>query len=176
MGLLLAEAFLSLSPRVVAVWALIGIALSAIITLGIDQHARRRAQSFWGGVSKWGRRGQVLSTSLLFSSPSRRSSSGWATKVQEPVSLYGGGEFVVLPLFTTAGLMLLASANDFILLFIALELVTISFYILVAYQRRSLVALEAGVIISILGGLSSAFSGHGRRLYFGLTGLHGLRP
>ncbi len=78
---------------------------------------------------------------------------------------HGGGEFAVLPLFITTGLMLLASTNDFMLLFVALELVTISFYILVAYQRRSLVALEAGVKYLILGGLSSAFSRHGHRLY-----------
>jgi NADH-quinone oxidoreductase subunit N len=66
--------------------------------------------------------------------------------------------------------MLLASANDFMLLFVALELVTISFYILVAYQRRSLVALEAGVKYLILGGLSSAFLVMGVAYIFGLTG------
>jgi NADH-quinone oxidoreductase subunit N len=56
------------------------------------------------------------------------------------------------------------------LLFIALELVTISFYILVAYQRRSVVALEAGVKYLILGGLSSAFLVMGVAYIFGLTG------
>ena len=66
--------------------------------------------------------------------------------------------------------MLLASANDFMLLFIALELVTISFYILVAYQRRSIIALEAGVKYLILGGLSSAFLVMGVAYIFGLTG------
>ena len=66
--------------------------------------------------------------------------------------------------------MLLASANDFMLLFIALELVTISFYILVAYQRRNIVALEAGVKYLILGGLSSAFLVMGIAYIFGLTG------
>ena len=89
--------------------------------------------------------------------------------VQAPVP-HGGGEFVILPLFTTAGLMLLASANDFMLLFVALELVTISFYILVAYQRRSVVALEAGVKYLILGALSSAFLVMGVAYIFGLTG------
>ena len=89
-------------------------------------------------------------------------------EVQEPVD--GGGEFAILPLFTTAGLMLLASANDFMLLFIALELVTISFYILVAYQRRSPAALEAGIKYLILGGLSSAFLVMGVAYIFGLTG------
>ena len=66
--------------------------------------------------------------------------------------------------------MLLASANDFMLLFVALELVTISFYILVAYQRRSPVALEAGVKYLILGALSSAFLVMGVAYIFGLTG------
>jgi NADH-quinone oxidoreductase subunit N len=74
-----------------------------------------------------------------------------------------------MPLFTTAGLMLLASTNDFIMLFVALELVTISFYILVAYHRRSLVALEAGVKYLILGALSSAFLVMGVAYIFGFT-------
>jgi NADH-quinone oxidoreductase subunit N len=56
------------------------------------------------------------------------------------------------------------------LLFVALELVTISFYILVAYQRRNAVALEAGVKYLILGGLSSAFLVMGVAYIFGLTG------
>ena len=49
----------------------------------------------------------------------------------------GTGEFYILPLFTCAGLMLMASAVDLVMAFAALELVTISFYVLVAYARRS---------------------------------------
>ena len=56
------------------------------------------------------------------------------------------------------------------LLFVALELVTISFYILVAYQRRNAVALEAGVKYLIIGGISSAFLVMGVAYIFGLTG------
>src|SRR5437867_4223537 len=44
----------------------------------------------------------------------------------------GTGEFYALPIFTCAGLMFMASAIDFLLIFVSLELVTISFYILVA--------------------------------------------
>src|SRR5205823_5367155 len=44
----------------------------------------------------------------------------------------GLGEFVALPLFTCAGLMYLVSAIDFVFIFVALELVTVSFYVLVA--------------------------------------------
>jgi len=162
MGLLLAEAFLSLSPRVVAWWALGGIAVAAIITLSLDS----TSTLFWGGVSKWDGAAKFFHLFFLVVA----ALVIWMGEdVQEPVP-HGGGEFVVLPLFTTAGLMFLASANDFILLFIALELVTISFYILVAYQRRSIVALEAGVKYLILGGLSSAFLVMGVAYIFGLTG------
>jgi NADH-quinone oxidoreductase subunit N len=55
----------------------------------------------------------------------------------------GLGEFYSLPIFTCAGLMFMASAVDFLLIFVSLELVTISFYVLVAYMRRSIVSLEA---------------------------------
>jgi len=168
MGLLLAEAFLSLSPRVVAVWALIGIAISALITLAIEVPVPGPTvfPLFWGGMAKWDGAAKFFHLFFLVVA----ALVIWmGDEVQEPVS-HGGGEFVVLPLFTTAGLMLLASANDFIMLFIALELVTISFYILVAYQRRSVVALEAGVKYLILGGLSSAFLVMGVAYIFGLSG------
>ncbi|HEX4666387.1 MAG TPA: hypothetical protein VH207_07295, partial [Chthoniobacterales bacterium] len=49
----------------------------------------------------------------------------------------GLGEFFTLPIFTCAGLMWMASAIDFVMIFVSLELVTISFYILVSYTRRN---------------------------------------
>src|SRR4029453_4979079 len=45
----------------------------------------------------------------------------------------GLGELVALPLFTCAGLMYLVSAIDFVFIFVALELVTVSFYVLVSF-------------------------------------------
>ncbi|MFQ3670399.1 MAG: NADH-quinone oxidoreductase subunit N [Verrucomicrobiia bacterium] len=77
------------------------------------------------------------------------------------------GEFFVFPLFTTVGLMLLASAADLIVVFVALELVTISFYVLVAFQRDRTESLEAGVKYLVIGGLSTAF------LVYGLAFLYG---
>jgi NADH-quinone oxidoreductase subunit N len=82
----------------------------------------------------------------------------------------GIGEFFCLPVFTCAGLMFMASAVDFILIFVSLELVTISFYVLVAYMRRSSASLEAGVKYLILGALSTGFLVYGITWIFGLTG------
>ncbi|MDQ3622718.1 MAG: NADH-quinone oxidoreductase subunit N [Verrucomicrobiota bacterium] len=82
----------------------------------------------------------------------------------------GIGEFFALPVFTCAGLMFMASAVDFILIFISLELVTISFYVLVPYLRRHPASLEAGVKYLILGALSTGFLVYGITWIFGLTG------
>ena len=162
MVLLLLEAFYDLSPRAVAASALGSIFFTAFVTLCIDS----TPTLFWGGMCKWD--GAAKFFHLLFLAVAALVI--WMDDEVQARVPHAGGEFVILPLFTTAGLMLLASANDFMLLFVALELVTISFYILVAYQRRSLVALEAGVKYLILGGLSSAFLVMGVAYIFGLTG------
>ncbi len=82
----------------------------------------------------------------------------------------GLGEFYSLPVFTCAGLMFMASAVDFIFIFVSLELVTISFYVLVAYMRRQSASLEAGVKYLILGALSTGFLVYGITWIFGVTG------
>ncbi len=82
----------------------------------------------------------------------------------------GLGEFYALPVFTCAGLMWMASAVDFIMIFVSLELVTISFYILVAYMRRNAGSLEAGVKYLILSALSTGFFVYGITWIYGVTG------
>lgn len=82
----------------------------------------------------------------------------------------GLGEFYALPIFTCAGLMWMASAVDFIMIFVSLELVTVSFYVLVAYMRRNASSLEAGVKYLILSALSTGFLVYGITWIFGVTG------
>lgn len=82
----------------------------------------------------------------------------------------GLGEFFALPVFTCLGLMWMASAADFVMIFVSLELVTISFYVLVSYMRRSARSLEAGVKYLILGALSTGFFVYGITWIFGVTG------
>ena len=80
------------------------------------------------------------------------------------------GEFFSLPLLTCAGLMYLVSAIDFIFIFVTVELVSISFFVLVSFTRRDVVALEAGVKYLVLGGVSAAFLVYGITWVFGATG------
>ena len=82
----------------------------------------------------------------------------------------GLGEFFALPLFTCAGLMWMASAIDFVMIFVSLELVTMSFYVLVAFTRRNPASLEAGVKYLILSALSTGFLVYGITWIFGVTG------
>jgi len=63
-----------------------------------------------------------------------------------------------------------ASANNFAMLFVSIELITVTFYVLTSFQRGRLVSLEAGVKYLILGALSSAFMVYGIALVWGTTG------
>lgn len=82
----------------------------------------------------------------------------------------GIGEFYALILFALAGMMFAASANDFVLVFVSLELITITFYVLTSFQRARLLSLEAGLKYLILGALSTAFTVFGIAFVFGSTG------
>ena len=69
----------------------------------------------------------------------------------------GISEYYSLIMFALVGMLFAASANDFAMLFVSVELITITFYVLTSFQRNRLVSLEAAVKYLILGALSSAF-------------------
>ena len=79
-------------------------------------------------------------------------------------------EFLVITILVTVGLMLLVQSHQFVLLFVALETVTVGFYVLVAYARTSPYSLEAGLKYLILGALSSAILLFGIVLLYGAAG------
>jgi NADH-quinone oxidoreductase subunit N len=81
----------------------------------------------------------------------------------------GVAEFYALSLFALAGMLLAASANDFIMVFVSLELITVTFYVLTSFQRGRVVSLEAGVKYLILGAFTTAFTVYGIALIFGST-------
>ncbi|MDX2186207.1 MAG: NADH-quinone oxidoreductase subunit N [Opitutaceae bacterium] len=79
-------------------------------------------------------------------------------------------EFFHIVLVVTGAMMLLAQANNFVLLFVALETVTVGFYILVSYVRTNSLSLEAGLKYLIMGALSSAILLFGIVLVYGTAG------
>lgn len=94
----------------------------------------------------------------------------WATRLFESKFETGRAEFYVITMIATTGMILLASVQDLILLFVALELVTVAFYVLVAYHRNQTTSLEAGVKYLIMGAVSSAFLIMGSAYVFGMSG------
>ena len=82
----------------------------------------------------------------------------------------GVDELYLLILTATFGMMTLASVGDFLLLFVALEIVTLSFYVMTAYLRRDVKSVEAGVKYLILGSIATAFLLYGISFLYGYTG------
>jgi NADH-quinone oxidoreductase subunit N len=79
-------------------------------------------------------------------------------------------EFYHIVLVVSAAMMLLAQANHFVLLFVALETLTIGLYILVSYFRNNALTLEAGLKYLVMGALSSSLLLFGIVLLYGVAG------
>ncbi len=80
------------------------------------------------------------------------------------------GEFHSLSLFCTLGMMFLVSAKSLLMIYLGLELLSLPLYALVALQKDSRNAVEAGMKYFILGALASGVMLYGMSLLFGLTG------
>jgi len=80
------------------------------------------------------------------------------------------GEYYSLLLYATAGMMLMASAKDLVVLFLGLELMALSTYILAGIKPLNIRSNEAAVKYFMLGAFSSAFFLYGVALLYGLTG------
>jgi NADH-quinone oxidoreductase subunit N len=80
------------------------------------------------------------------------------------------GEYLALILLATIGLMLLVSAEDLLMIFISLELASLSLYILTAFNKRNARSSEAALKYFLFGGMSAAFLLFGFSLLYGLSG------
>jgi NADH-quinone oxidoreductase subunit N len=79
-------------------------------------------------------------------------------------------EYYALILFSTSGMMILSSANEFMSLFLGFEIMSISVYILSGFNRRSKRSSEAGIKYLVLGGFASAILLYGIALIYGASG------
>src|SRR5437879_13252559 len=80
------------------------------------------------------------------------------------------GEYYGLILFGAVGMCLMSSAVELVLIFIALEISSISTYILAGFRRRAAISSEASVKYFLLGSFATAFFLYGIALMFGATG------
>jgi NADH-quinone oxidoreductase subunit N len=80
------------------------------------------------------------------------------------------GEYYALMLFAVGGMMLMATATDLLVIFIALEILSLAVYILTGIRRSSKTGAEAAFKYFLLGGFSSAFFLYGIAFTYGITG------
>src|SRR5881392_2213353 len=176
MVILMVEAFaIKIDKRILAFIAITGLAIVFVASFFVAPFSSpNQATGFWSfytadPLAIFFKRFALLTTILVlimmidYAPSVRRSIPGSGPEA-------GLGEFFALPVFTCAGLMYMASAIDFIMIFVSLELVTISFYVLVSFTRKNSATLEAGVKYLVLSALSSAFLVYGITWIFGVTG------
>ena len=176
MVILMLEAFATrIDKRVLAVAAIVGLTIVLVATFFLaPSPSADQATGFWSfytadPLSIFFKRFALVTTILVLImmidyAPVVQNWSGTA------VTSSSLGEFFTLPVLTCAGLMYTVSAIDFVSIFVSIELVTVSFFVLVSFTRRNPATLEAGVKYLVLGALSTAFLVYGITWIFGVTG------
>ena len=89
-------------------------------------------------------------------------------------SLRHRGEYLAIVLLATVGLMLLVGSEEFLMIFIGLELLGLSLYVMAAFDKSDLRSAEAGLKYFLFGSTSSAFTLFGISLIYGMSGTTGL--
>jgi NADH-quinone oxidoreductase subunit N len=167
LGILLADLWLAPAvKRKLGYVAAIGVAVILLCSLFFMKHGSGDPQSPFGkmyaldDLALFFKRFFLLAALVVL-----LMSVEFADRIESGIS-----EFYALILFALAGMLLASSANDFSLLFVSLELITITFYVLTSFQRARLASLEAGVKYLIIGALSTAFTVFGIALVYGVSG------
>jgi NADH-quinone oxidoreductase subunit N len=80
------------------------------------------------------------------------------------------GEYYVLGLFATLGMMIMVSAHSFLLVYLGLELLSLSLYAMIAFNRNSSIAAEAAMKYFVLGAMASGLLLYGISIFYGITG------
>src|SRR5262249_49660003 len=173
--ILLIESFSSkLDRRYLGYTALVGLALIFLGTFLVAPQSATSSAPFWNFYS-------ADATSLFFQRIALATTAAVIVMMLDFAPLVSSGDqratpqsrlgvFFALPLFTCAGLMWMSSAIDFVLIFVSLELVTISFYVLLGFARRNPASLEAAVKYLVLSAVATGFLVYGITWIFGATG------
>ena len=162
--LLVIDAFLKEGERHVTYWlslaALLGTAAATAASLG------QPSVVTFQGLFVADMLSQVLKVATLLTVAATLVLSRTYLEVRGLLS----GEFICLALFGTLGMMVMISAHHFLTLYLGLELMALSQYALVALQRDSARATEAGMKYFVLGALSSGLLLYGLSMIYGATG------
>ncbi|MEO7299853.1 MAG: NADH-quinone oxidoreductase subunit N [Verrucomicrobiota bacterium] len=80
------------------------------------------------------------------------------------------GEYFALLMLASVGMMFLVSSENLLMIFVSLELISLSLYVMVAFKKESIHSAEAALKYFLFGGMSAAFTLFGLSLIYGLSG------
>src|ERR1044072_4262276 len=144
--------------------SLVGIVAGAVSTVWLWSYGTPSADAFNGMIVLDELRLGFTLVFLLVSFLTVLISTVWVQGEQLPA-----GEFHSLLLFATVGMMLMASGNDLVMLFLGLEILSIATYVMAGFRRSGVRSKEASLQYFILGSFSSAFLLFGIALIYGAT-------
>ena len=120
--------------------------------------------SMFGGVFQLDALGGISRLGILLLSLLTVGLAPASTRLRNPV------EFIALILLGTAGLTLMAVAQQLLVVFLAIELASLTLYLLTGFDKRSAASAEAALKYFLFGGMAAAFLLFGFSLLYGLTG------
>ncbi|MCB1077361.1 MAG: NADH-quinone oxidoreductase subunit N [Verrucomicrobiae bacterium] len=179
LAILMVDAFAKLEDKRSLAWlGMLGLIVVFGLLFNVEPHAEGDTNVFWtfysdSRLSLFYKGIAILATLLVLvmAADYRSLIEAFTAPAEKRAHPQAGlGEFFALPIFACAGLMCMASATHLVSIFVSLEAVTISFYVMVAYLRRNVGSLEAGVKYLILGALSTGFLVYGFAWLYGVTG------
>jgi NADH-quinone oxidoreductase subunit N len=158
------DSFVPKQRRVTAAISLIGLAASAV-ALSMMWNSGQPAASFNGMVAHDNLRLAFSFVFLLVTALTILTSTVWVDNENVPA-----GEYHTLLMFATFGMMLMASGNDLVVIFLGLETLSIATYVMCGFRKADLKSNESAMKYFILGSFASAFLLYGMALIYGATG------
>ena len=179
------------SPELDAIVPMLCVTLAALASMGAEAFRGERERLPIGGLGIVGLTGAAVSSVLLWN----RSATGFGVIQADNFGLFvtltlvavgiltilfsapvlerngiPSGEYYSLVLFSIVGMMMMATASDLLVIFVALEILSLSVYVLTAIRRDNAAGTEAAFKYFLLGAFSSAFFLYGIAFTYGVTG------
>lgn len=159
------DSFFPNQRRVTGVISLAGLAVAAVVLGSMWTAGAATAAAFNGMVAHDNLRMAFSFVFLFVSAMTVLISTVWVENENVPA-----GEYHALLMFATFGMMLMASGNDLVVLFLGLETLSIATYVMAGFRKSDLKSNESAMKYFILGSFASAFLLYGMALIYGATG------
>lgn len=160
------DSFFPKQRAVTGVVSLLGLAIAAVLLASMWTGDNFHSTSAWNGMIAYDNLRLGFSFVFLFvTAMTILISTVWVEQEDVPV-----GEYHALLMFATFGMLLMASGNDLVVLFLGLETLSIATYVMAGLRRGDLKSNESAMKYFILGSFASAFLLYGMALIYGATG------